>query len=261
MSAPAAMAETAKIEVGAVGLVREAPHPGGVGHFDNGPQIAANAIVGGVVYQHRHRVRVFGDGLRHLLPAHPQGNAQTLVYIRIDVHRHRAAQDQGIDHALMDVAGQNDLIPPLAGSQDHALHGTCGTADHQKRMGCAKGLSRQLFRLQDDRYRMAEVVQRLHAVHVYADTLLPQKCGQLRIAPAPLVARHVKGNDPHLPEGLQRLVDGRAVLVGSVRMGTRNFQFLCGSSLLMVGKTKPQAVLSARLAVFIHYTSRLPFSA
>ena len=108
---------------------------------------------------------------------------------------------------------------------------------------------------------MAEVVQRLHAVHVHADALLPQKRGQLRIAPAPLVARHVKGDDPHLPEGLQRLVDGGAVLVGPVGMDTRIFQFLYVSSSLAVGRTKPQAVLPAQLAVFIQYTSRLPFSA
>ena len=204
---------------------------------------------------------MLGDGLGYLLPAHPQGNAQPMVHIRIDVHRHRAAQDQGVDHALMNVAGQDDFIPPLAGSQDHTLYRACGAADHQKRVGRTKGGRCQFFRLQDDRYRMAEVVQRLHAVHVYADTLLSQKRGQLRVAPASLVARHVKGNDPHLPEGFQRLVDGRAVLIGSVQIGTRIFQFLCGSPLLMVGKTKPQAVLPAQLAVFIQYTSWLPFSA
>ena len=46
-----------------------------------------------------------------------------------------------------------------------------------------------------------------------ADALLAQKRGQLRVAASALVARHVKGHHPHLPEPLQRLVNGGAVLV------------------------------------------------
>ena len=52
----------------------------------------------------------------------------------------------------MDVAGQDDFIPPFAGRQNHALHRACGAADHQKRMSCAESVRRQLFRLQDNRY-------------------------------------------------------------------------------------------------------------
>ena len=65
----------------------------------------------------------------------------------------------------------------------------------------------------DDRHRVAEVVQRLHAVYVHAHALLAQKGGQLRVAPAPLVAGHIKGHHTHLPEPLQRFVNGRAALV------------------------------------------------
>jgi len=80
-------------------------------------------------------------------------------------------------------------------------------------MGCAKGVGGQFFCFPDDRHRVAEVVQRLHAVHVHAHALLAQKGGQLRVAPAPLVAGHIKGHHTHLPEPLQRFVNGRAALV------------------------------------------------
>ena len=154
-----------------------------------------------------------GDGLGHRFPPHAQGDAQPLVHIGIDIHRHRAAEDQRIDDALVDVPGQNDLVAPLAGGQHHALHGTGGAAHHQKGVGRAEGVGGQLLRFPNHGNRMAEIVQRLHAVDVHAHALLSQKSGQLRIAAAPLMTRHVKGNDPHLPEVFQRLVNGCAALI------------------------------------------------
>ena len=103
--------------------------------------------------------------------------------------------------------------PPLAGRQHHALHTAGGAAHHQKGVGRAEGVRRQVLRLPDHRDRMAQIVQRLHAVHVHPHALLPQKGGQLGVAPPALVARHVKGHHPHPAELLQRLIDGRPVLV------------------------------------------------
>ena len=80
-------------------------------------------------------------------------------------------------------------------------------------MGCAKGIGSQLLGLPDDRYRVAEIVQRFHAVDVYAHALLAQKGRQLRVAQAALVARHIEGDHPHLSELLQSLVDRCAALV------------------------------------------------
>ena len=215
----------AKIEVSAVCLVRQTFHSGSVSHFDNGPQIAADTVISRIINKHRHRMGMLGDGFRHLLPAHSKGNAEPLIHVWIDVHRHRAAQNQSVDYAFMYIAGQDDFITPLACGQDHALHGACRAAHHQKRVGCAKGIRRQFFCLQDDRHRVTEVIERLHAVYVHADALLSQKCGQFWIAPAPLVARHVEGNNPHLPEGFQRLINGCAVLTRLIGMELRIFQF------------------------------------
>ena len=140
----------AKIEVSAVCLVRQTFHSGSVSHFDNGPQIAADTVISRIINKHRHRMGMLGDGFRHLLPAHSKGNAEPLIHVWIDVHRHRAAQNQSVDYAFMYIAGQDDFVSTLARGQDHTLHGACRAAHHQKRMGCAKGIRRQFFSLQDD---------------------------------------------------------------------------------------------------------------
>ena len=203
----------AKVEVRAVRLVRKAQHPRRVRHVHDGPQVRADAVIGRVVHQHRHRLRVLADRLLDRLPRHAQRDAQPLIHLGVDVHGHRAAQHQRVDHAAVHVARQYDLVAALAGRQHHALHRAGRAAHHQKRVRCAEGLRRQLLRLANDRHRVAQVVQRLHAVDVHVQALLAQERGRLRVAPAVLVAGHVKGHHAHLPEALQRLVDGRAALI------------------------------------------------
>ena len=206
-------AAAAEVEVGAVGLVGEAEHPGVVGHLDDGAQVGADAVVGGVVHQHGHGIRMLFDGLFHLLPLHAQRDAEALVHLGVDVDRHRAAEHQSVQHAAVDVAGQDDLIAPLADCQHHALHRAGGAAHHQEGVGRAESVGGQLLCLPDDRDRVAEIVQRFHAVDVHAHALLAQKGRQLGVAPPALVAGHVEGHHPHLPELFQRLVDGCAALV------------------------------------------------
>ena len=120
----------AKVEVGAVGLVGQAEHPGLVGHLHDGAQVGTDAVVGGVVHQNGHGVGVLLDGLGHLLPLHAQRDAQALIHLRIHIHRYRAAQHQRVQHAAVHIAGQNDLIAPLAGGKHHALHAAGGAAHH-----------------------------------------------------------------------------------------------------------------------------------
>ena len=203
----------AKVKVGAVRLVRQAQHPGAVGHLHDGAQVAAHAVVGGVVDQDGHGLRVLGDGLGHLLAPHPQGDAQPLVDLRVHIDRHGPAEHQRVDDAPVHVAGQDDLVPALAGRKHHALHGAGRPAHHEEGVGRAKGVGRQLLRLVDDGDGVAEVVQGLHAVDVHAHALLPEERRQLRVAPAMLVAGHVKGHHPHAPEVFQRFIDGGAPLV------------------------------------------------
>ena len=47
-------------------FVGEAEHPGVVGHLDDGTQIRADAVIGGVVHQHGHGVGVLLDSFCHL---------------------------------------------------------------------------------------------------------------------------------------------------------------------------------------------------
>ena len=153
------------------------------------------------------------NGLFHLFPLHAQRDAKALVHLGVHIHRHRAAQYQCVQHTAVHIAGQNDLIAALAGGKHHALHTAGGAAHHEERVGSAKGICGQLLCFPDDRYRVAEIIQRLHAVYIHAHALLAQKGGQLRVAAAPLVAGHIKGHHPHFAELFQRFIDGRTVLV------------------------------------------------
>ena len=79
-------------------------------------------------------------------------------------------------------------------------------------MGCAEGFRRQLLRVPNHRNGMAEIIERFHGVDIHGHAAFPQELRQLRIAAAPLVAGHIKRNDTHPPELLQRLIDRRALL-------------------------------------------------
>ena len=203
----------AKVKVGAVSFVGQAQHAGVVRHAHNGAQVAADAVVGGVVHKHRHGAGVLGNGFGHLFAPHAQADAQAAVNLGVDVHRHRAAQHQRVEHAAVDVARQDDLIPAFAGGQHHALYRAGGAAHHQKGVRRAKGVGGQFLRFADDRDRVAEVVQRFHAVDVHPHALLAQKGRQFGVAAAVFVARHVKRHHPHAAEIFQRFMDRRAPLV------------------------------------------------
>ena len=76
-------------------------------------------------------------------------------------------------------------------------------------MICTKRFRRQLLRLFDHRYRMAEIVQRFHGIHIQTDTFFPQKFHQFRIPPPSLMSGHIEGNDPSFLQFFQRLIDRR----------------------------------------------------
>ena len=120
----------AEIKVRAVCFVREAQHTGIVRHLYDCAQVAANAVVCGVIDEHRHGVRVFADGFCHLLALHTERNTEAMIHLRVDVDRHRAAEHQSIQNAAVDVAGQNNLIAALTCGENHALYGACGAAHH-----------------------------------------------------------------------------------------------------------------------------------
>lgn len=77
----------AEIKVRAVCFVREAQHTGIVRHLYDCAQVAANAVVCGVIDEHRHGVRVFADGFCHLLALHTERNTEAMIHLRVDVDR------------------------------------------------------------------------------------------------------------------------------------------------------------------------------
>ena len=211
------MAAGAKVEVGAVGLVHQSQHVVFMRQLDQAAQVGADAVIGGVVDEDGRSVGVCLDGGADVGRLHPQRDAEAGIHLGVDVDRHRAAEHQRVDGALVDVAGQDDLIPRLAGGQHHALDAAGGAAHHQKGVGRPKGVGRQFFRLLDDRDGVAQIVQRLHRVDVDADAPLPQQLDQLGVAAAALVARHIEGHHPLPAELFQRLIDGRPLLTFPVQ--------------------------------------------
>ncbi|MPM69107.1 hypothetical protein SDC9_116051 [bioreactor metagenome] len=130
----------------------------------------------------------------------------------------------------MDVSRENDLVPILAGGEDHALHAGGSSADHEERVRRAKRVRREFFRVLDHRNRMTKVIERFHRVHVDAHAFFAQQLDEFRIAASPLVPRHIERDDPLLSKAVERLVDGRALLL--VEIHVRSFRRLLPRSKL-----------------------------
>ena len=109
----------------------------------------------------------------------------------------------------MYIPGHDDLVVFLTAGQDHGLDRRRGAADHEKCVVRSERVRRQFLRLFDHGDRVAQIVQRLHGIHVNADAPLPEKLHQL---PPMLVSRNVKGDHPVPAEPFQRLVDRRSFL-------------------------------------------------
>ena len=179
----------------------------------DGTQVGTDTVIRGVIYKHCHCIRIVPNRRLHLLQAHPQRDSQPAVHIGIHVYRLRAAEDQGIDGASVYISGHDDLISPLAAGQNHALHRGCGTSHHEKRVGRAESLRRQLLRLTDHRDRMAEIIKRLHGININPHTFFSQKLHKFRVSFSVLMSRNIKGHDPHFSETFQRLINRRPFLL------------------------------------------------
>ena len=203
----------AEIEVGAVGLVGEHLHAVGVGDLNDGLQIGADAVVGGIVHEHSLGVRMGFDGGAHILHLHPQRNAQTLIHLRIDVDRLRIHQHQRIDDTAVHVARQNDLVARRHHRKNHRLHRRRGAANHQKSRLGFKSVGGKHFSLADHTDRMAEVVQTFHRIDIDGNAGLAQKSRELLVALAALVTRHIKRHDALTLEIFQRVQNRHTVLI------------------------------------------------
>ena len=67
-----------------------------MGHLHNGTKIAADSIIGRVIYQHCNCLGMLFYGLLNLFPAHSQGYSKSLIHFRIYINRDCAAQNKGI---------------------------------------------------------------------------------------------------------------------------------------------------------------------
>ena len=197
-------------------LVHQHQHIMLVGDLHYRPQVRADAVIGGIVHEHRRSVRVGKDSLLHLRKLHAEGDAYMLVHVRVNIHRLCTAEDEGVDDAAVDVPRQDYLIPCLAGSEYHALHRGGGPSHHKIGVSRPEGISCQLFRVHDDGNGVTEIIKGLHRIYVKAYALLAQELYQLRVAASPLVAGNVKGDDSLSSESFQRLINGRRSLLFNI---------------------------------------------
>ena len=179
-----------------VRLVSENEHSRLVRNLDNALKVRADAVVSRVVYENRLCRWMRGYRLLDVGYAHAERNAEATVDAGVDVDRHRAADDERVDGASMDIARQDDLVADGAGRHYHRLHRRSGAVHHEKRVVRAERLGRELLRLLDDGNRMPEVVERFHGVDVHGESTLAKVFRQLRIAAPALVRGHVEVRKP-----------------------------------------------------------------
>ena len=194
-------------------FICKAEHSGIVSHLYDGAQIAADTVISRIVDKYCNCIGMLSNSLSYVFTAHAERDTKAAVNIRINIYRNSAAEYQRVDDASVDVSGQDDLVTLLAAGKHHALNGARRASYHEESMLCAKCISCQKLSLTDDRYRMAEVIQRLHAVDVNADTLLAKKCCEFGIALAVLMSGHVERNDPHLAESFESFIDRSSGLI------------------------------------------------
>ena len=143
-------------------------------HLNNRPQIRAYTVIGRIIDKYRHGVRIFFDRPFHISTFHPQRYSQPLVHIRIYIDGLCSAEHHGVDCTAVHISRQYDLVAFLAAREDHSLNCRRRSSHHQECMFSTKCVSRQLLRLFDHGYRVAQIVQGLHGIHVDTDTPLPQ---------------------------------------------------------------------------------------
>ena len=136
-------------------LVRQNLHTSDVCKLHNRPDIRADTVVCRIIHQYRHRVRIILNGLPYLVRLHSQGDPQSLIHLRVHIDRNSSAENQGVNHAFMYIARENDLISCTADRKDHRLYCRGRPAYHQICSGRSKCFSCQLLGLFDYGNRMA----------------------------------------------------------------------------------------------------------
>ena len=202
-----------EIKVSAMRLVAQHLHAVGVRAADDLPQIGAYAVIGRVVDKHRLGAGVGRDGACHIAHRHAQRDAQPLARLGVDVDRDTAANDQRVDHALVHVARQDELITFPDGGEDHRLDGSGGAAYHKESRRGAEGLSGQLFALHQYAGGMAEAVEVFGGIDIHRQAAFAQKVHQFFVAPSALMPGDIKWYQLLAAHLLQRFPDGGSVLV------------------------------------------------
>ena len=97
-----------------MGFIHQDPDSAFMGKPCQFLQIGTDPIVGRIIDKYSHRIRIFIHCFLHGRNRNTQGNPNVVIHFDIHVNGDTAAQNQGIDHAFMDIPGQDDLVPLFA---------------------------------------------------------------------------------------------------------------------------------------------------
>ena len=213
-------------QMGAPGLVDHERQAAGVGRRGDTRYVGAEAVVARRGHDGGARQGVTLDGGDVGLERHVHGHPPVLVDGRLDVHGHRAGQDEAGQQRLMGVARHDDLVARSGGRHDQGLQAAARTVGHEERALGAPGLRRELFGAAQQTARLLGVVETVGDAHVGRQKALAERVYEVgRGAGAELVTRRVEGRRTPLAIGTQRLDERRLGLAGPCHI---HIQYLAG---------------------------------
>ena len=135
--------------------------------------IRTDTVISRIVHKHCNCIRVLFDRLLHTRHFHSKRNSEFWIHFRIHINRNCSAKHQCIDGTFMYISRKDNFIPSLTDRQNHALHRRSSSSHHQKCMFCMKCICCKFLRISYNRYRMTEVIEWLHGIHIDPYTFFP----------------------------------------------------------------------------------------
>ena len=206
----------AEIEMRSVRFVHQHFHAVAVDYLGDSAQVGADAVVGGIIHQHRFCVRVGEDSGFYLLRGHSEGYAEVVVHPGVDIHRYRTADYQCIYGASVDVSGQDYLLPCLAHRHHHSLNRSGGAVYNKNGVLRPECVGGDLLSLFYHRNRVTEIIKRLHGIHVVLQAAFAEEFVEQPVPSATLMPGYVKRDDPVEPVRFHCFVQRRTALVKTV---------------------------------------------
>ena len=93
-------------------------------------EIGTYSVICRIIDKNSLGIRIVFDGFLKRINLHTESNPDNRMDLELNVNRQCSAKDQCIDHALVNVSGNNDLVSRFAYGKNHCLNGTGGSSYH-----------------------------------------------------------------------------------------------------------------------------------